>query len=143
MPLLANNGWYVLLTKVGGSPSLNVSAYITDFSPDRSQNLNESTAGNASDVTRTLGLRDMKVSITMQYTTEIMDTLYTIIYSDTGFEMDFGTEGNGAGKPRHTQVFFLEGAPFTIVVNKEPVALELSCAGAAAPSRNMYTGSKF
>lgn len=76
-----------------------------------------------------------------------------IIYDDTNLStyiqrlrpglhtFDYGPEGNAAGKPRHTQQFYVTKAPHKVTVEKDRVVFTLSLEAAAAPTNNMYAGA--
>lgn len=54
---------------------------------------------------------------------------------------DYGPEGNGSGKPRHTQEFFVTKAPHKTSVEKGKVVFTLSLEARDAPTNNMYAGA--
>jgi hypothetical protein len=99
------------------------------------------TAGsNTAHRERNEGLADTSLSATIVYDAAAIQTYIQTLKPGT-YTVEFGPEGNVAGKPKHIQSFILTESPFSVEVEKAEVAFQLSFEAAAAPTYNMFSGS--
>jgi hypothetical protein len=131
------NGNNVYL-KIGG---VQVDAYWKSVELSPSLETVDVTAGsNTAHRERNEGLADTSLTATIVYDSATIQTYIQTLKPGT-YTVEFGPEGNVAGKPKHIQSFILTEAPFSVEVEKTEVAFQLSFEAAAAPTFNMFAGS--
>lgn len=140
MAELAGNDAYLSLDGV------DVGAYVTEVSMERSANNNETTAGFGTDhITRSPGLKDTTFSITLVYEVDDISTyIQKLDAGDTAYTLIYGPEGNTGGKPKHEQDVIIDSVSGGRVnVQKEMTVFEISAVGADAPTTDIYAGGTF
>lgn len=128
-----SNDWFI---SIDGT---TVSAYVTKVDLDPTIDSVDITAGSGTDFRqRGAGLKDYSISFDIYHDDGAAWALTLI--TPGSHAVIFGLEGNATGKPKHTQTFIFEGAPFGTEVEKGMVLYSVSGSGAAAPSDDMFAG---
>lgn len=138
MATYADNNVYL---KMGGT---EVQTYFVEVKLEPSNSANDTTAGAGQDWTmRAAGLNDMKLSISLMYDADNIQTYIQKLKPGQIIEVEYGPEGAVTGKPRHIQTFVLTGASSGVKISKEAVMFEITGEGAAAPTVNMFDGAVY
>lgn len=105
----------------------------------------ETTHGaGATDVMRGRGLNSYTFRASVAYLTESVDDILLAIGEDDVVEIEFGPEGNAAGKPRHVQKFNITSVEQSDkTVGKAAVEFTIQAESAAAPTVNMFDGGVY
>lgn len=134
----ADNDIYLTL---GGTA---VQAYFKSVNLQPSNSSVDTTAGAGTDwMERAPGLNDMKISVTLMYDAADVQTYIQKLAVGQVISIEYGPEGNSAGKPRHVQTFNVTGAAHTVSVDKSAVTFEFTGESAAAPSFNLFAGAVY
>lgn len=121
------------------------SAYVVEVSIEPSNAVVETTAGAGTNHTqRAKGMDDTKFNVTLRYQTAAVGvTLINLFRPGQVVTIEFGPEGNAAGKPKHVQSFIVDSMPIKIPVKKDSVVLEVSMSGADAATTDMFNGGTY
>jgi hypothetical protein len=125
--------------------STDYSAYVVEVSIEPSNAVVETTAGAGTNHTqRAKGMDDTKFTVTLRYQTAAVGvTLINLFRPGQIVAIEFGPEGNTAGKPKHVQNFIVDTMPIKIPVKKDSIVLEISMSGADAASTDMFNGGAY
>lgn len=133
------NGNQIFLTIDG----TNVGAYFKEVTITDSVDEVDITAGSGQTYRERLtGLRDGSIDITLTYDDTALATYIQRLRPGV-HAVEFGPEGNAAGKPRQVANYLFKEAPITISVEKAEVTIAVSGTLAGDPSVNMFTGATY
>lgn len=122
----------------------NVQPKFVEMKVGQSNSLVDVTHGSATFMQRNSGLSDGNFSLKLGYDIPTVSTYITLLLPGTTVTIEYGPEGNGAGKPRHKQDFIVgkvDGPNET--VKKDYVVFDISGDCADAPAFNIYAGATF
>lgn len=121
-----------------------VASYFTDVKLEQSASPVDVTHGAAVNVQRNDGLHDGTISITLGYDIANVSSYMQHIRKGLTVAVDYGPEGNTAGKPRHTQSFLLTKVAGPDTDSKKSyVTFAISGDASDAPTVDMYAGGVF
>ena len=121
--------------------SVDLSAYTVSITFSRTNSVVDVTAGaNTTHEERAAGIDDTSIEVSIGYEVGQAPTLFAKLKAGSIFSMEYGPEGQTAGKPRHVQNFIIEGSPFTQAVKKPHVVFAMSAKGSEAASSDMFAG---
>lgn len=124
--------------------SVEVDAYFKNVTLSPSNNSVDTTIGSGTDhVQRQPGLNDTKIDISLGYDPAQLQTYVQKLKVGQIVTIEYGSEDNISGKPRHVQPFNITKADHTVNVDKSHVMFEISGEGADAPSVDMYAGGVY
>lgn len=138
MPEYAENTVYL---KMG---SVVVDTYFREVNLTPSNAAVDTTAGaGVRHTKRQPGLNDTSISITLAYDTEHVPDYIRKIKPGQVIEIEYGSEGNVSGKPRHLQDFVITSAAHAVSVDKSAVSFTIQGEGAEEPVYDMHDGAVY
>lgn len=124
--------------------SVEVQAFFKTVKLSPSNNSVETTVGSGTDhIQRQPGLDDTKIDISIGYDTTQLQAYIQKLKRGQIVTIEYGSEGNASGKPRHVQTFNITKAEHSVNVDKSHVIFEISGEGADAASIDMYAGGVY
>jgi hypothetical protein len=138
MAQYADNNVYLKLD------SVQVDAYFKKVKLSPSNNSVDTTTGSGVDwMQRQPGLNDMGIDIDLGYDAAQIQNYIQKIAVGQVVTVEYGSEGNTSGKPRHVQAFNITKADHEVSVDKSHVVFSISGESADSPSVNMYAGAVY
>jgi hypothetical protein len=123
--------------------TLAVEADLMEVSITFSNNDVDVTRGIQGHTMLAKGLNSTTLKVTLAWTDTNRASIMSTIKPGEILEVDWGPEGNTAGKPRHKQKFKISSIAHTQTANKDVVKFEIDANGAEAPSIDIYNGGTF
>lgn len=140
MATLSGNDIYLRMN------SVNTQARWRKFDMSFKNDEEDTTAGVGVDwKSRAAKLSEIPAKIMLVYDDVAAATDFAALWqADMIFAVEYGPEGNGAGKPRHLQDFKINGITGpTTSHDKTLVTLEFDLVSTGAPTANLYAGDSF
>ena len=124
--------------------SVEVSAYFKTVKLQPSNSSVDTTVGSGTDhIQRAPGLDDTKIDISLGYDAANLQDYIQKLKVGQIVTIEYGSEGNTSGKPRHVQTFNITKADHEVNVDKSHVMLDVSGEGANSPSISMFAGGVY
>ena len=124
--------------------SVAVDAYFKTVKLSPSNSSVETTVGSGTDhVQRASGLDDTKIDISLGYDAAQLQSYIQKLAVGQIVTIEYGSQGNTSGKPRHVQTFNITKADHEVNVDKSHVVFDISGEGADAATVNMYKGGVY
>jgi hypothetical protein len=121
-----------------------VDTYGVDVTIEPSNSSVETTSGAGVDhVMRAPGLNDTKISFSIAYDATDLQTYIQKLKPGIVRSIEYGSEGNTSGKPRHVQNFNITSSPFDVKIDKSMPVFEVEGEGTEAPSVDMHAGGVY
>lgn len=123
---------------------VNVATYLTEVKMSRSTAAEDVSHGAATFVQRQGGLSDVSFTFTLSYDISNVPAIIAAAKSGQSYVADYGPEGNGSGKPRHTQSIYIDKCDGpNISVKKSLATFAIAASSADAPTNDLYAGATF
>lgn len=124
--------------------SAEVDAYFKTVKLSPSNSSVDRTVGSGTNhVQRAPGLDDTAISISLGYDAAQLQTYIQKLAVGQIVEIEYGSEGNTSGKPRHVQTFNITKADHEVNVDKSHVVFDISAEGADEATVNMFKGGQY
>ena len=123
---------------------VDVSAYFTgEISRSVTNNTQETTAGaGATAVQRKAGLDDYSLELSLAYDVDDLGTYKAKLVKGSSYDMIYGPEGNGSGKPKdEVPVIISSVSGPNVTIDKQMVMFTVSFQGAGAATSLIENGT--
>lgn len=123
--------------------SVAMANFTVELGGDFKNNLETVTAGNVGHEQVVGGLNAYSFKLKAVYETDSVSTYIQKLKPGSIFSLEWGPEGNTAGKPRHVQDVAIESVSMTQTADKKAIMFEASARGSTAPSYDMFAGATY
>ena len=124
--------------------SVEVDAYFKTVKLSPSNSSVDTSVGSGTDhIQRAPGLDDTKIDISLGYDSANLQQYLQKLAVGQIVTIEYGSEGNTSGKPRHIQTFNITKSDHETNVDKSHVMFDISGEGADEASVNMYKGGVY